>query len=343
MKTLNNSFKFDSSDVAQFHLKVIEYYYKYGRKPTMDAFEVKSSTLYDWIHAYQQSGKKLISLVPKSTRPKSVRKMEIDWRLVACIKQMRLTYGNIGKHMIKPFLDEYAFELGIKSVGPTTIGKVIKRRGFTFETRIKAKRATKYQKFRTRKSPKATKPGFIEIDMIHITVNQRRQYFVSIIDIFTRFAFVRKVPSPSSKQVTLVFQEFQQDYHHPIHTIQTDNGSEFLKTFHHYLEDQSIKHIFIYPNSPKLNGVVERFNRTVQEEFINRSDEIYYDQEKFEQKLSKYLYWYNYRRPHSSLGYQSPMQFINSNIPKCPWPVQEQEIIAISKYNMPHDHSCHRN
>jgi transposase len=318
MKTLQNSFKFESSDVAQFHLKVIEYYYQYGRTPTMDAFEVKSSTLYDWINAYEDSGKKLISLVPASTRPTSVRKMETDWRLVAFIKQMRLAYGNVGKHMIKPFLDEYAAELGVSSVSPTTIAKVIKRRGFTFETRTKARRKTRYQKLRTRKSPKVKKPGFIEIDMIHITSNKRRQYFVSIIDIFTRYGMVRKVPSPSSKQATLVFQAFQSSYKEDIHTVQTDNGSEFLGSFHTYLEEQKLKHIFIYPNSPKLNGVVERFNRTIQEEFINRSDEIYYDEDTFNQKLSKYLHWYNYQRPHSSLGYQSPMQFINNQFPKCP-------------------------
>lgn len=317
MKTLNNTFKFESSDVAQFHLKVVEYYYKYGRKPTMDAFDVKSSTLYDWVTAYEESGKELIALVPQSTRPKTVRKMETDWRLVAFIKQMRLDYGNVGKHMIKPFLDAYAAELGIPSVSATTIAKVITRRKFTFEKRTKARRKTRYQKLRTRKSPKVKEPGFIEIDMIHVTINQKRLYFVSIIDIFTRFALVRKVSNPSSKQATQVFQEFQEIYQESIHTVQTDNGSEFLKSFHQYLEDQEIKHIFIYPNSPKLNGVVERFNRTVQEEFINRSDEIYYDETTFKLKLNKYLYWYNYKRPHSSLGYLSPMQFINKQIPKC--------------------------
>jgi transposase InsO family protein len=318
MKTLHNSVAFESSDPAQFKLHAIEFSDKHGVQATLDAFSIKRSTFFYWKKKYKGSGKKLISLVPKSTRPKSVRKMEVDWRLVAFIKAMRCKRGNVGKHIIKPFLDEYATSLGIKTISPTTIGKVIKRRKFTFETRAKAKRRAVYQKLRTRKSPKAKKPGYIEIDMIHITINKSRQYFVSIIDIFTRFAMVRKVPSPSSKQTTLVFKEFKQTYKEHIHTVQTDNGSEFLGSFHTNLEEQKLKHIFIYPNSPKLNGVVERFNRTIQEEFINRSNEIYYDQDKFKLKLNKYLYWYSYQRPHSSLGYQSPMQFINSYIPECP-------------------------
>jgi transposase InsO family protein len=61
---------------------------------------------------------------------------------------------------------------------------------------------------------------------------------------------------------------------------------------------------------------VERFNRTIQEECIKRADELYYDENAFEKKLAKYLYWYNYKRPHCALGYVSPIQFINSSIPK---------------------------
>lgn len=47
-----------------------------------------------------------------------------------------------------------------------------------------------------------------------------------------------------------------------------------------------------------------------------RNDEIYYDHAAFARKLQKYLYWYNYQRPHSSLKYMSPVNFIKSNIPK---------------------------
>lgn len=314
MKTLDNSVAFESSDPAQFKLHVIEFADKHGVRATLDAFGIKRSTFFYWKKKYLDSGKRLISLVPKSTRPKTVRKMETDWRLVAFIKQMRLDYGNVGKYIIKPFLDEYAAALGIDSISPTTIAKVIKRRKFTFEKRVKAKRKTKFKRLQTRKHPRVSKPGFIEIDTIHVTINKKRLYFISVIDIYTRYALVRRVPNPSAKQAKMVFQSFQQIYQETIHTVQTDNGSEFLGGFHNYLEEQRLKHIFIYPNSPKLNGVVERFNRTVQEECINRSDEIYYDQDRFNQQLIKYLNWYNTQRPHSSLNYQSPMQFMNTRV-----------------------------
>lgn len=303
--------------MAKYRLHVISHYYQFGLQSTLGAFKIPKSTFYDWKRAYEVSGKKIASLVPRSTQPHHVRKMLTDWRLVEFIKQMRLEYGNVGKNIIKPFLDVYAKELGIPGIGLTTIGKTIKRRGFTFEKRIRVRRKTKYTKLRTRKSPKVTKPGFIQMDSIVVYINKERHLFMSILDIYTKFALVEKVNSLSSANAKEVLKSFQKKNPTPIHTIQTDNGSEFLASFHDYTEEKKIRHQFIYPRLVKVNSIVERFNRTIQEEFIKRNDEIYYDLDAFQVKLEKYLYWYNYQRPHASLNYLSPVAFIETKLPKC--------------------------
>lgn len=304
------------SDPAEFRLHVLDHYYKYGWKSARDAFDVPKSTLYDWKKTFELSGKKPFSLVPKSTRPHHSRTMTTDYRLVEFIKAMRMEYGNVGKDIIKPFLDEYAKQLGVESVGKTTVAKIVKRRRLTFEKRIKYKKVTKYSKLRSRKSPKVTKPGFVQMDSIVVYVDNHRYLFMSVIDIFTKYALVVRVDSLSSINAKKVFTAFRKENPANIHTLQTDNGSEFLAHFHKHLEEECITHKFIYPRLCKVNGVVERFNRTVQEECIRRSDELYYDLKEFEKRLTKYLYWYNNLRPHHALGYLSPVQFINSNIPK---------------------------
>jgi len=317
MKTMENMMAEEISDVAAFRLHVINYYYKYGIRQTMDAFKVKKSTFHEWKRAYEKSGKRTISLVPHQTRPLHVRKMETDWRIVEFIKQMRKEHGNIGKDILKPFVDTYTKEIGISSIGATTIGKIIRRRHFTFEKKVYAKKQqNKFKKFRTRKSPHVTKPGFIQMDSVVVYINYEKHLFMCVIDIYTKFAHVAYVENLSSATATRVFTEFQELNPTPIHTVQTDNGSEFLKSFHQHLEEQQIKHQFIYPRMPKINAYIERFNRTIQEEFILRNDEIYYDQEAFAKKLTNYLYWYNYKRPHASLKYVSPMTFIQSFRPK---------------------------
>jgi transposase len=317
MKTMENSLAVEISDVAEFRAHVIRHYYKYGLRPTLDAFKVKKSTFYDWKKAYETNGKRIISLVPHKTRPLHVRRMETDWRIIAFIKAMRIEHGNIGKSMLKPFVDAYAKELGINTLAVSTIGKVIKRRHLTFEKRVYAKKqANKFKKLRVRKSPKVNSPGFIQMDSIVVYINYEKHLFMSVIDIYTKYALVVYVQTLSSATAREVFKQFQANNPTLIHTVQTDNGSEFLKSFHEYLEEQNIKHQFIYPRMPKINSFIERFNRTIQEEFILRNDEIYYDQEGFAKKLTDYLYWYNYKRPHASLKYMSPMTFIQDKIPK---------------------------
>lgn len=317
MKALQDSMAIEISDVAAFRIHVITHYYKYGLRPTLDAFNLKQSTFYDWKWAYERNQRRVIALVPKKTRPTNVRGMETDHRIVSFIKSMRQEHGNIGKSMLKPFVDAYAKSLGISSIGETTIGKVIKRRGFTFEKKIyPQKQANKFKKLRVRKSPKVTRPGFIQMDSVVVYINYEKHLFMCVMDIFTKFAHVVYVENLKAQTAKRVFEEFEQLNPTKIYVVQTDNGSEFLEVFHEYLEEQRLKHQFIYPKSPKINAFIERFNRTIQEEFILRNDEIYYNTQAMQRKLTKYLFWYNYQRPHRSLNYMSPMSFIETKIPK---------------------------
>ncbi len=52
-----------------------------------------------------------------------------------------------------------------------------------------------------------------------------------------------------------------------IREIRTDNGHEFQAKFHWHVEDRGIRHAYIKPRSPQLNGKVERSHRSDQEEF----------------------------------------------------------------------------
>jgi hypothetical protein len=306
----------DLSDPALFRLHVLDHYFRYGWKSASDAFSIPKSTIYDWRKVFLTAHKKPVSLVPKSTRPHNTRVMTTDARLVEFIRGMRKKYGNVGANIIKPFLNVYAKRLEIKSISKSTIEKLIKRRHLTFEKKVYIQRKFKFKKLRVRRSPKVNTPGFIQMDSIVVYVNREKHLFMCVMDIFTKYAFVEYVKNLSSQVARDVFIKFRSLNPTDITIVQTDNGSEFLGVFHEYLESLKLRHQFIYPKRPRINGFIERFNRTVQEEFILRSDDIYYDINSFKKKLTKYLAWYNYQRPHSALKYVSPMQFIKSFIPK---------------------------
>lgn len=317
MKLVSNSLKFDLSDPAKFRLHVLDHYFKYGWKSAVDAFGVKKSTLYDWRKVFLSSKKKINSLVPKSTRPNTVRSMMANPKLIEFIKSFREEYGNVSKYKLKVFVDEYAKEIEIPTISISLIGKIIKRKHFFYETRTKVKK----KKFRLlspriKRSPKETDPGYLEMDSIIIYLFGKKYCFSTIIDIVTKYAWCKLIPTLSSNWSRQALVEFRKAYTHQLRIVQTDNGSEFLGEFNQYLEQQNIKHEFIYPRSPKINGVVERFNRTIQEEFLVRQDEIDYDLNLFNQKLTNYLIWYNTKRPHQSLNYMTP-KFYTDNFPKC--------------------------
>ena len=319
MKTIHNALVYDSSDVAAFRLHVLDVYIKHGWKAAVSAFRIGKSTLYDWRKKYILSRKKLSSLVPVSARPHSLRTMKTDYRIVEFITSFRKTYGNISKSKIRLFLDEYTKEIGISSISETTIGKIIKRKNLFFRKSKKHTRRVYGGVSRIKNAPKEKNPGYLEMDSLTLWVVERRWYFVSLIDVALKIASCEVVQSLSSKNTTEVLKEFLSSYHYPIRTVQTDNGSEFLGAFHVFLEERRILHQFIYPRSPRINGVVERFNRTVQEEFIERSEEIFYNEILFRKKLKDYIFWYNTKRPHHSLKLQTPVAYLKqlTSFPEC--------------------------
>lgn len=88
-----------------------------------------------------------------------------------------------------------------------------------------------------------------------------------------------------------------------VEAIQTDNGSEFQSAFHWHLMDRGIRHIYIKPATPRLNGKVERSHRIDGEEFYRQLKGVLIDDAQvFNDKLAEWQDFCNYHRPHGSLG-----------------------------------------
>ena len=156
----------------------------------------------------------------------------------------------------------------------------------------------------------STSIGYIEMDTVIKFVDGMKMYFLTAIDVKLKFAFSLPYTTLNSRNTVDFFKKLQFVYPIKITTVQTDNGLEFLAEFEEYLNKQRIPHVFIYPRCCRINGTIERFNRTIQEEFIDENLNIIFDPKLFSSKLMEYLVFYNTQRVHKSLGLKTPLGYL---------------------------------
>lgn len=315
--------KFSKDEVAQERLKIIEFYKEHGEKTTKEAFGVNRKTIFVWNKRLKEGRNSLVSLIPTSTTPKAQRRMTTNPKIISEIRKLREKYPRLGKDKIKPILNKYCLKEGLTPISSSTIGKVIKRNNFFFQksgriyhdpnsgwAQNKAKRA---KRIRVRYAPKPNAVGYLEMDTILRFVDGIKYYFYCAVDVKGKFAFALPYKHLNSQNTVDFFKKIEYVFPFSIKTVQTDNGLEFLGDFEDYLRKREIPHIFIYPRCCKVNGVVERFNRTIQEECIDNNLDIIHNPKLFTSKLIDYLLFYNTERVHSAHdNLRSPMDYLIS-------------------------------
>ncbi len=92
--------------------------------------------------------------------------------------------------------------------------------------------------------------------------------------------------------------------------IQTDNGPEFSTWCTHGWMRLGIAHRHGRVRKSNDQAHVERFNRTVQEECLDR---VAHSIPSFKKALKSYLPYYNNERTHMGINYQTPLQVLQSS------------------------------
>ena len=94
-----------------------------------------------------------------------------------------------------------------------------------------------------------------------------------------------------------------------VRAIQVDGGSEFKAEFEAACQEKGLLLFVLPPRSPKLNGRVERAQRTHKEEFyqlLDPPDSL----AELRAQLLKQEQRYNTYRPHQALGYKTPKEWL---------------------------------
>ena len=104
------------------------------------------------------------------------------------------------------------------------------------------------------------------------------------------------------------YEMFKEVFPFKINKWQNDNWHENLGLFQQILKQDDIKQVFSYTRCPKINAYVERFNRTLREEFLNVNSILIKETDDFDKLLIDWLVYYNSKRSLFSLNLKSPLQ-----------------------------------
>ena len=169
-----------------------------------------------------------------------------------------------------------ALEVMRRCIRPTisrsALHRCLKRRGVSRRPRASEPRPEPF-------APTAF--GYVHVDLKHLPRLKRKPAYVFVaIERTTRFVHVEIIEERSGPIVAACLERFLAAFGYPVHTILTDNGSEFTDRFgdarwrqrdkgtgnHPFdkvCQAQGIRHKLTRPYSPQTNGMVERFNRRI--------------------------------------------------------------------------------
>lgn len=307
----------DISHDANKRLAWFDFYEKYGRnaRATCTHFHISPDTFYRWKKVYRPGD--LSSLEERSHRPKHVRQPSWTSEAVQAVQEIREKYPRWGKAKLTHLLAAQGIELSESMVG--RIIKVPKERGVLREpirNHISARKRGKSRPYAVRKPKEyiAREPGdIVQVDTMDVRPfpGVAFKHFAAR-DVISRWDVFdvasQATASSAARFITSIINRMPFN----IKAIQVDGGSEFQSVFEETCQKMGIRLFVLPPRSPKLNGCIERANRTHTEEFYEVTD-CEFDIPTLKKALYQWEIIYNTIRPHQALKYLTPNKNLLQN------------------------------
>ncbi|MDP2363305.1 MAG: integrase core domain-containing protein [Ignavibacteria bacterium] len=282
-------------------------------------FGIARKVFYTWLNRFDESN--LRTLEDLSKAPKKTRQKEITPRVEARIVNLRKEHIRWGKMKLKRlYLNVYG-----EKISSWKIQYTIKKYNLYYHPlkneRLQQKRKRSQKKKRITELKKQPFTGYlIALDVIVIYWNGLKRYILTAIDTVSKIPFARMYTTKSSCNTADFLRRFFYLLDDSVLNALHDNGSEFHKEFIEACQDLGIAQYWSRNHTPTDNSINERFNRTLQDEFIALGN-FNPDPVQFNQKLTEWLIEFTFVRPHEALGYDTPWQFyqkINKVLPMYP-------------------------
>lgn len=288
-----------------------------GHNATQTArhFGISRKTFYKWFGQFDRDNlSSLNQLENKSPAPHRVRQREITPLQEQRIIQIRKKHIRWGKQKLAViYVEEFQ-----EKISSWKIQKVIESWKLYYHPekalriRLKRKKAQKKKRITELQLDRLygfqKKVGYILcLDTVEIRWNNLKRYIFTAIDKYGKAAYARMYKNKSSQNGADFLYRLHFLWDGRIPRVGHDNGSEFEKYFKLACNQLAIEQYYSRVRTPQDNPNNERFNRTLQEEFIDLGN-FHSDPEIFNRRMTEWLIEYNYQRPHEALNYQTPMK-----------------------------------
>ncbi len=265
-------------------------------------FDVPKSTFYEWKKALREEG--VAGLIPKKPIAKS-HPRQLSSEVVDKILHLRRIY-HFGPERITWYLERYH---GVKT-SSSSVYRTLIRHNLRRLPRNVGRRA-----IHTRRYAKQVPGHHIQVDVTFLTLKNSegrkvRRFQYTAIDDATRIRALKVYKRHTQKNAIDFIDYVIDKFPFRLHTIRTDRGHEFQALFHWHVEDKGIRHVYIKPRSPQLNGKVERSHRSDKEEFYQLL--TYTDDVDLNKKLEEWERFYNFGRPHGAFKGKTPYEALRS-------------------------------
>lgn len=277
-----------------------------------EVVELPRSTLYRWQKRLEEQG--LRGLEDGDRRPKHVRRPQWSPELAEAVLSLREEYPGMGKEKLRKLLSRVGVHTSVSTVG--RILNRLKARGVLREPPRngigkRKRRLVRPHATRKPKEYKVKEPGdLVQIDTLDVRPlpHVRLKHFTAR-DMDSRWDVVEAYRNATAGNAKKFLNSLIERAPYPVKAIQVDGGSEFMAEFEQACADLAIPLFVLPPCSPKLNGHVERAQRTHTEEFY----ELYMgelDLKSVNRALREWENFYNRVRPHHSLDLMSPAEYL---------------------------------
>ena len=276
-------------------------------------FGISRQSFYRWRRRYDPLD--LSSLEARSHCPRRRRLPTWSFLLEERVLLLRLQFPRWGKDKLAVLLRQQQQPLSTSMVG--RILTHLKRQGRLVEPPRSgvpgSRRALRPRPYAVRKPKQyaVTSPGdLVQVDTLDVRPIPGvvfKQFTAR--DVVSRWDVIQAHTRATAATAAQFLDTLQHRMPFPIRALQVDGGSEFAAEFELACQQRGL-HLFVLPpRSPKLNGAVERANRTHTEEFYQVTA-CSLEMKKLNRDLRHWEKIYNTVRPHQSLGYLTPQQFL---------------------------------